>query len=96
MIKLLWRFLLLVLLAAGFAWLADRPGTLTIRWLGREIQMSFIAGVVMAVLATGAAGFVFTWLRRRSGSLIAPIALHWSLNGLGALAAALVWHLSMT
>jgi membrane protease YdiL (CAAX protease family) len=53
-----------------------------------------VAGVVGAVIATGAAGFVFTWLRRRSGSLIAPIALHWSLNGLGALAAALVWHLS--
>lgn len=52
------------------------------------------AGVVGAVLATAAAGFVFTWLRRRSGSLIAPIALHWSLNGMGALAAALVWHLS--
>jgi membrane protease YdiL (CAAX protease family) len=56
--------------------------------------VGMVAGVVMAVLATGAAGFVFTWLRRRSGSLIAPIALHWSLNGLGALAAALVWHLS--
>lgn len=53
-----------------------------------------VVGVVGAVLATAAAGFVFTWLRRRSGSLIAPIALHWSLNGLGALAAALVWHLS--
>lgn len=53
-----------------------------------------LAGVVGAVLATAAAGFVFTWLRRRSGSLLAPIALHWSLNGLGALAAALVWHLS--
>lgn len=53
-----------------------------------------IAGIVGAVLATAAAGFVFTWLRRRSGSLIAPIALHWSLNGLGALAAAMVWHLS--
>src|SRR6188472_1529093 len=53
-----------------------------------------IAGVVLAVVATGVAGFVFTWLRRRSGSLLAPIALHWSLNGLGALAAALVWHLS--
>ncbi len=52
------------------------------------------AGVVGAVLATAAAGFVFTWLRRRSGSLIAPIALHWSLNGMGALAAALVWQLS--
>lgn len=54
-----------------------------------------VAGVVLAVLATAAAGFVFTWLRRRSGSLIAPIALHWSLNGMGALAAALVWHLSV-
>jgi CAAX protease family protein len=53
-----------------------------------------LAGVMLAVLATGAAGFVFSWLRRRSGSLIAPIALHWSLNGLGALAAAVVWHLS--
>jgi membrane protease YdiL (CAAX protease family) len=53
-----------------------------------------VAGVVGAVLATAAAGFVFTWLRRRSGSLIAPIALHWSLNGMGALAAAVVWHLS--
>ncbi|MDO3635975.1 CPBP family intramembrane glutamic endopeptidase [Mycolicibacterium arseniciresistens] len=54
-----------------------------------------VAGVVLAVVATGIAGFVFTWLRRRSGSLLAPIALHWSLNGLGALAAALVWHLSV-
>ncbi|MGB2920987.1 MAG: CPBP family intramembrane glutamic endopeptidase [Mycobacterium sp.] len=53
-----------------------------------------VVGVVGAVLATAAAGFVFAWLRRRSGSLIAPIALHWSLNGLGALAAALVWHLT--
>ncbi|KUI13642.1 abortive infection protein [Mycolicibacterium acapulense] len=56
--------------------------------------MGTVAGVTSAVVATGIAGFVFTWLRRRSGSLIAPIALHWSLNGLGALAAAFVWHLS--
>ncbi|MGV0836459.1 CPBP family intramembrane glutamic endopeptidase [Mycolicibacterium thermoresistibile] len=53
-----------------------------------------VAGVALAVVATGIAGFVFDWLRRRSGSLLAPIALHWSLNGLGALAAALVWHMS--
>ena len=53
-----------------------------------------LAGIALAVLATAAAGFVFTWLRQRSGSLIAPIALHWSLNGMGALAAALVWHVS--
>jgi uncharacterized protein len=57
-------------------------------------MVGMLAGVTLAVLATGAAGFVFSWLRRRSGSLIAPVALHWSLNGIGALAAALVWHLS--
>jgi membrane protease YdiL (CAAX protease family) len=56
--------------------------------------VGMLAGVTLAVIVTAAAGFVFSWLRRRSGSLIAPIALHWSLNGLGALAAALVWHLS--
>jgi CAAX protease family protein len=56
--------------------------------------LGMLAGVVMAVVATAAAGFVFSWLRRRSGSLLAPIALHWSLNGLGALAAAMVWQLS--
>ena len=50
MIKLVWRFALLVALAAGFAWLADRPGTLTVRWLGREIEMSFVAGVALAFI----------------------------------------------
>ncbi|MEE2033034.1 CPBP family intramembrane glutamic endopeptidase [Rhodococcus chondri] len=54
-----------------------------------------ILGVAGAVVATAAAGFVFTWLRRRSGSILAPIALHWSLNGAGALAAALVWHITV-
>ncbi|MFN4140315.1 heme biosynthesis protein HemY [Aestuariivirga sp.] len=64
MIKLLWRFFLLVLLAAGFAWIADRPGTLTIRWLGREIEMTFIAGVVLAVLAVVAIWFLWSLFRR--------------------------------
>jgi uncharacterized protein len=63
------------------------------RLLGGGV-VGMLAGVTLAVVATAGAGFVFSWLRRRSGSLIAPIALHWSLNGLGALAAALVWHLS--
>ncbi|MBF6171480.1 CPBP family intramembrane glutamic endopeptidase [Nocardia blacklockiae] len=54
-----------------------------------------ICGITLAVLATGAAGAVFTWLRRRSGSLLAPIALHWSLNGAGALTAAILWHTAL-
>lgn len=47
--------------------------------------------IILAVIATSGAGCVFIWLRRKSGSLLAPIALHWALNGAGALAAALVW-----
>nr|WP_228537047.1 CPBP family intramembrane glutamic endopeptidase [Nocardia sp. XZ_19_231] len=54
-----------------------------------------LVGIALAVAATAAAGVVFTWLRRRSGSLLAPIALHWSLNGAGALAAAVVWHTAL-
>lgn len=54
-----------------------------------------VAGVLLAVAATTAAAVVFTWLRHRSGSLLAPIALHWAVNGAGALAAALVWHTTL-
>lgn len=53
MVKLLWRFGLLVLAAIGFAWLADRPGSITIQWLGRDIHMSVLVGVVsLAVVLT--------------------------------------------
>ncbi|WP_037604970.1 CPBP family intramembrane glutamic endopeptidase [Streptacidiphilus rugosus] len=40
-----------------------------------------------AVLFTSAAGVLFCELRRRSGSLLAPIGLHWATNALGYLAA---------
>ncbi|WP_063021267.1 CPBP family intramembrane glutamic endopeptidase [Nocardia niwae] len=55
-----------------------------------------VIGILLAVVATAAAGMVFTWLRHRSGSLLAPIALHWSVNGAGALAAAVVWHSTLS
>ena len=41
-------------------------------------------------LATGAAGWVFAWLRRRSGSTLAPALAHLAVNEAGAVAAALV------
>jgi uncharacterized protein len=43
--------------------------------------------VVAAVAATTLAGVVFCELRRRSGGLVAPFALHWALNALGLLVA---------
>jgi uncharacterized protein len=46
------------------------------------------AAVVLAgCLVTAGAGLVFSWLRLRSGSLVAPVLLHLATNCLGLLAA---------
>ena len=47
---------------------------------------------VGAVLFTAAAGAVLCELRRRSGSLLAPMGLHWSTNALGYLADYILAH----
>ncbi|GHH88915.1 CPBP family intramembrane glutamic endopeptidase [Streptomyces capitiformicae] len=44
--------------------------------------------VMVAVVAMVAAGVILCELRRRSGSLLAPAALHWAINGFGY---ALAW-----
>ena len=64
MIKLLWRFTLLVLAALFFAWLADRPGTVTIQWMGREIQMAFVVAVALATLGVIVLWFIWGLFRR--------------------------------
>ena len=46
-----------------------------------------IVADIGAVIFTSAAGVLFCELRRRSGSLLAPIGLHWATNALGYLAA---------
>src|SRR6266705_3051335 len=52
---------------------------------GGRARRRAVAGVVCF---TGMAGVVLCEFRRRSGSLLAPIGLHWATNGLGALASA--------
>ena len=46
-----------------------------------------LVAVVLGCLVTAVAGGFFTWLRLRSGSLLAPVLLHLALNSLGTLAA---------
>ena len=48
--------------------------------------------VAMAVASTSAVGVWFWFLRQRSGSVLAPMALHWATNGLGYLFAWFVWN----
>lgn len=46
MISLLIRFILLVIVAAAFAWLADQPGDIKLRWLGYDIETSVMAAAI--------------------------------------------------
>jgi HemY protein len=45
MIRLLIRFALVVAIAGGVAWIADRPGALTVDWLGMRIETSVALAV---------------------------------------------------
>lgn len=48
MIRLIPYFALLVAAATGLAWLADRPGSLTVDWLGYNVHMSaFLAATLL-------------------------------------------------
>jgi membrane protease YdiL (CAAX protease family) len=57
---------------------------------GRRVAITVLATIAFTTIA----GIVFAELRRRSGSLVAPMGLHWATNGLGVLAAARVWAVS--
>ena len=50
--------------------------------------------VIGTVVFTALAGVVFAELRRRSGSLVAPLLLHWATNGLAVVAASRLWKVS--
>ena len=58
-------FLLGVLaVAAGLAWLADRPGSLLINWEGYEVETSVFRAVVIFAALLAALGFVLSILRQ--------------------------------
>jgi uncharacterized protein len=52
---------------------------------GRAVRGRAGLAVVGAVLATTLAGVLLCELRRHSGGLLAPAAVHWAINGLGYL-----------
>ncbi|MEV0411654.1 type II CAAX endopeptidase family protein [Streptomyces sp. NPDC050448] len=60
----------------------EKPALTTV--FGRSGPGAALA-VLGAVLFTAAAGVLFCELRRRSGSLLAPMGLHWALNAFGYL-----------
>lgn len=63
MIKILVFILLVLALAFGFSWLADRPGQLSILWEGQLVEMSLIVAATMVVTIV-AAVMIGWWLLR--------------------------------
>ncbi|HVK89859.1 MAG TPA: heme biosynthesis protein HemY [Mycoplana sp.] len=63
MTRLLCFVLLVLALGAGFAWLADRPGELSIIWQGQRIAMSLMVAATIAVTAMAIVIFLW-WLVR--------------------------------
>ncbi len=67
MIRALWLFIGLALVAAAAAWLADRPGNIAVDWQGWRIETSVAAGAVAfaVLLAAGALAYrAWLWLVR--------------------------------
>lgn len=65
MVRVVLFLILIAALAFGAAWVADQPGTVTVQWLGRHIELEVLTGlialIVVAILAMMAIGFV-KWL----------------------------------
>lgn len=59
--------------------------------LAGNITIPNVAVVCGVFVATSVAGFLFLELRWRSGSLAAPIIVHWFINGAGIILASLSW-----
>ena len=59
MVRVLLFLIVVGLVALGFAWLADRPGDVTITWLGWRIETSLL--VLTAALAVLTAGLLLVW-----------------------------------
>jgi HemY protein len=64
MVKLIWRFLLVVAAAVAFTWLADRPEKVIISSPVRDIQVSLLVGTVAICLAIALAYFMWRLLSR--------------------------------
>ncbi len=61
MVRLILYFALVAAAATGLAWVADRPGSLAVKWLGYEVQTSvFIGGLVLIIFF--AAFVLAVWL----------------------------------
>jgi HemY protein len=63
MIRILLFIVGIVALALGVAWLADRPGTVTVEWLGYQIETSALVGALAVVAAVAVLILIWALMR---------------------------------
>src|SRR5690242_1138904 len=63
MIRIIIFLVLIGVISLGIAWLADRPGEVTIQWLGFQIQTSIMVAVFAIAMGTALLLFLWTVLR---------------------------------
>ena len=64
MLRMIFWFAVLVALAAMLAWFADRPGEITIDWLGYHIETSLAVALLVLLTTLAVLGLLWSLLRR--------------------------------
>ncbi|MGI9464694.1 MAG: heme biosynthesis protein HemY, partial [Aestuariivirgaceae bacterium] len=94
MIRLVFRFVIVVVLAMAFTWIANRPGSLSITWLGYQIDEIPVYLVIGVLLLSFFAMWFAWWLIRLGfgspGALGDFFRLRRSRKGLDALSKGMV------
>lgn len=72
MFRLLFFFLLVLILGALFAWVADKPGSVSVVWLGTQYETTLMVALTVLVVLVSAILFVWSILR---GLINTPQAL---------------------
>lgn len=93
MTRILFFTLFVIAAALGLAWLADRPGTISVEWLGYQIETSAFIGVVFLAIFVAAVVLVLAILRylwTRPSAIAATMRQRKQKQGFDALSRGLV------
>ena len=63
MLRVLFFFLVLIVLAFGEAWLVDQPGKIMLTWQGYRIETSILVGLGAIAVSIAAAMLIWSGIR---------------------------------
>ncbi|MEG6508182.1 heme biosynthesis HemY N-terminal domain-containing protein [Methyloligella sp. 2.7D] len=88
MIRILTFIVAIGLIAFGFAWLADQPGSIQVEWFGYQIETSAFVGAVAVALLAAAVLFLWSFFRfllTRPGAIASSVKERRRRHGFEAL-----------